>query len=60
MNAFELFVKALELEGVQYIFGMPGEENLAFLDARSRASQIRLIRTFIAIRKRAMLGRMSE
>ena len=45
MNASELFIKALEQEGVKYIFGIPGEENLAFLDALSRSSQIRLILT---------------
>ena len=45
MNASDLFVKALELEGVQFIFGIPGEENLAFLDALSRSDQIRLILT---------------
>lgn len=33
MNAAELMVKALENEGVQYIFGVPGEENEDFLFA---------------------------
>jgi len=33
MNAAELFVKCLEKEGVQYIFGVPGEENAAFMMA---------------------------
>jgi len=33
MNASELFVKCLENEGVEYIFGIPGEENLALMDA---------------------------
>lgn len=28
MNASDLFIKALENEGVEYIFGVPGEENL--------------------------------
>ncbi len=27
-NAAELFVRCLENEGVKYIFGIPGEENL--------------------------------
>lgn len=45
MNAAELFVQALECEGVKYIFGIPGEENLAFLDALSRSKTIRLILT---------------
>ncbi len=29
----EFFVKCLENEGVEYIFGVPGEENLAVMDA---------------------------
>ncbi|MGC9452599.1 MAG: thiamine pyrophosphate-binding protein, partial [Oceanipulchritudo sp.] len=44
MNASELFIHCLENEGVEYIFGVPGEENLDFLDALSR-SGIRLILT---------------
>jgi acetolactate synthase-1/2/3 large subunit len=27
MQASDLFIKALEEEGVEYIFGIPGEEN---------------------------------
>ncbi|MEM0989936.1 MAG: acetolactate synthase large subunit [Pseudomonadota bacterium] len=44
-KASDLFVKALEDEGVTYIFGVPGEENLDFLDSLSRSTQIRLILT---------------
>jgi acetolactate synthase-1/2/3 large subunit len=44
MNGAELFVSALENEGVQQIFGIPGEENLAFLDALRRSS-IKLVVT---------------
>ena len=44
MNGAELFVKCLANEGVEYIFGIPGEENLAFLEAL-RKSDIRLIVT---------------
>jgi acetolactate synthase-1/2/3 large subunit len=33
MNAAELFVKCLENEGVEYIFGVPGEENAHFMMA---------------------------
>lgn len=44
MNASELFVKCLEQEGVEYIFGVPGEENLAFLEAL-RTSNIKMIVT---------------
>ncbi len=33
MKAAELFVRCLETEGVEYIFGIPGEENLDVMDA---------------------------
>ncbi len=33
MKAAKLFVKCLENEGVEYIFGIPGEENLDIMDA---------------------------
>lgn len=33
MNAAQLLVKCLEKEGVEYIFGIPGEENLDIMDA---------------------------
>jgi acetolactate synthase-1/2/3 large subunit len=33
MKAAELIVKGLENEGVEYIFGVPGEENMDLLDA---------------------------
>lgn len=33
MKAANLFVKCLENEGVEYIFGIPGEENLDIIDA---------------------------
>ena len=32
MKASDLFVKALESEGVEYIFGIPGEEILICLN----------------------------
>ncbi len=44
MKASDLFVKALENEGVEYIFGIPGEENLDLLDSL-KDSTIRLILT---------------
>ncbi|MGB7403676.1 MAG: acetolactate synthase large subunit [Arcobacter sp.] len=44
MKASDLFVKALENEGVEYIFGIPGEENLDFLESL-RKSNIKLILT---------------
>lgn len=44
MKTSDLFVKALENEGVEYIFGIPGEENLDFLESL-RTSKIKLILT---------------
>jgi acetolactate synthase-1/2/3 large subunit len=44
MKASELFVRCLENEGVEYIFGIPGEENLAVMDALLD-SNIRFITT---------------
>ena len=44
MKASDLFVKALEEEGVEYIFGIPGEENLDFLNSL-KDSSIKLILT---------------
>ena len=44
MKASDLFVKALENEGVEYIFGIPGEENLDFLNSLKNSS-IKLILT---------------
>lgn len=44
INASDLFVQALENEGVATIYGVPGEENLAFLEAL-RKSKIKLILT---------------
>lgn len=44
MNGAELLVQCLENEGVNVIFGIPGEENLAFLEAL-RSSSIRLVLT---------------
>ncbi len=44
MNSAELLVKCLENEGVEYIFGLPGEENMAVLNALETSS-IRFITT---------------
>lgn len=44
MKASDLFVKALENEGVEYIFGVPGEENLDLVESL-RTSSIKLIVT---------------
>ncbi len=44
MKASDLFVAQLEEEGVEYIFGLPGEENLDFLDSL-RKSKIKIVIT---------------
>lgn len=44
MKASDLFVKCLENEGVEYIFGVPGEENLDILESL-RTSSIKLVLT---------------
>ena len=36
-KASDLFIECLEEEGVEYVFGVPGEENLDFLDSLSRS-----------------------
>ena len=38
MNVAELFVKCLEAEGVEYVFGVPGEENAHFMMALEDSS----------------------
>ena len=44
MKASDLFVAALEAEGVEYIFAVPGEENLDLLESL-RTSSIKLVLT---------------
>ncbi len=44
MKASELIVKCLENENVDYIFGIPGEENLDLMDALLE-SNIQFIQT---------------
>ncbi len=44
MKASDIFVSALENEGVEYIFGVPGEENLDLLES-IRTSRIKFILT---------------
>ncbi|HEY9673910.1 MAG TPA: acetolactate synthase large subunit, partial [Waterburya sp.] len=38
MNTAELLVRCLENEGVEYVFGLPGEENLHVLEALKHSS----------------------
>lgn len=61
MNAAQLFVKSLEAEGVRYIFGLPGEENLLFLEAL-RSSSIQFVVTRheqAAVFMAATMGRLT-
>jgi len=44
-KASDLFIQCLEEEGCEYIFGVPGEENLDFLDSLSRSDKIKLVLT---------------
>lgn len=44
MKAADLFVKSLEASDIKYVFGVPGEENLALLEA-IRKSSIEMITT---------------
>jgi Thiamine pyrophosphate enzyme, N-terminal TPP binding domain len=39
----QLLVRCLENEGVKYVFGIPGEENIHFIDALENSSSIRFI-----------------
>ncbi|HLR00307.1 MAG TPA: thiamine pyrophosphate-binding protein [Sphingobacterium sp.] len=38
MKASDLFVKALKNEGVEYVFGVPGEENLDLIESLRNSS----------------------
>ncbi len=44
-KATDLFIQCLEAEGVEYIFGVPGEENLDFLESLSKSDAIKLVLT---------------
>lgn len=45
MKASDLLINALEREGVEYIFAVPGEENLDVLESLRKSKSIRLILT---------------
>ena len=45
MKASDLLVKCLENEGLEYIFGVPGEENADFMMSLETSQQIRFILT---------------
>lgn len=45
MKASDLMVKCLEEEGIEYIFGVPGEENADFMLSLEESSKIKFILT---------------
>ncbi len=45
MKASDLMVKCLEREGIEYIFGVPGEENADFMMSLEESDSIRFILT---------------
>lgn len=45
MKASDLFVKCLEEEGVEYIFGVPGEENADFMMSLEASDRIEFVLT---------------
>ena len=45
MKASDLFVKCLEEEGIEYIFGVPGEENADFMMSLEKSEKIDFILT---------------
>ncbi len=45
MKASDLFVKCLEAEGIEYIFGVPGEENADFMMSLEQSDSIKFILT---------------
>jgi acetolactate synthase I/II/III large subunit len=42
MKASDLFVQCLEEEGIEYIFGVPGEENADFIMSWEQSEKIRV------------------
>src|SRR5688572_18105820 len=45
MKASDLFVRCLEEEQIEYVFGVPGEENAEFLLSLEQSKKIRFINT---------------
>jgi len=45
MKASDLFVNCLEEEGIEYIFGVPGEENADFMMSLEKSDKIKFILT---------------
>jgi hypothetical protein len=45
IKASDLFVRCLEVEGIEYIFGVPGEENADFMISLEQSETIKFILT---------------
>ena len=45
MKASDLLVRCLETEGIEYVFGVPGEENADFVMSLATSKSIRFILT---------------
>lgn len=45
MKTSDLFVRCLEAEGIEYVFGVPGEENADFVMSLSKSDRIEFILT---------------
>ena len=45
MKASDLFVRCLEAEGIEYVFGVPGEENADFVMSLSKSNKVEFILT---------------
>ena len=45
MKTSDLFVKCLENEGIEYIFGVPGEENADFVMSLADSKSLRFVLT---------------
>ena len=45
MKASDLFVRCLEAEGIEFIFGVPGEENADFMMSLEQSTKIKFVLT---------------
>ena len=45
MKSSDLLVRCLEEEGIEYIFGVPGEENADFMMSLEQSDKIRFVLT---------------
>ena len=58
MKASDLFIKCLENENIEYIFGVPGEENADFLISLKKSKKIKFIlEIFLATKPSPGFGR---